>query len=176
GSPEPRAHPAGPSNDTARSAMRYRSANGPALRTLSLTLMAALTLASCARQTPQTTTETSTTQTRTVQVSHIDLGNSLTSDRRVITTSAPSFAPKDTVYASVILAAPVPAAQVTARWTAPDGAVVSETTQTVAASPGEGVAQFQVATPDGLPPGNYKLEILVDGQVVSTKDFTIAST
>src|SRR5262245_64785261 len=99
--------------------MRYRSANGPALRTLSLTLMAALTLASCARQTPQTTTETSTTQTRTGQVSHIDLGNSLTSDRRVITTSAPYFAPKDTLYASLILAAPDPAPQPPARWPPP---------------------------------------------------------
>ena len=145
-------------------------------RMLPMFAILALVLASCTRQTPETTTETSTTETHTVQVSRVDLGNSLTSDRRVITTTTTSFAPKDTVYASVVLAAPTPASQLTARWTAPDGAVVSETTQTVSASPEEGVAQFQVATPDGLPPGTYKLEILVDGQVVSTRDFTIAGT
>jgi hypothetical protein len=29
--------------------------------------------------------------------------------------------------------------------------------------------------PAGLPPGAYKLEVLVDGQVVNSKDFTITA-
>jgi len=133
---------------------------------------------SCSRsQTPdtQTSTQSSTTTTQRVTVSRIDLGSGLTSDRRVITTEG-AFAPHDTVYAAVVLAPPSPAADVTARWTAPDGAVVSETTQTVTPSDAEAVTQFQVVKPEGLAPGTYKLEIVVDGQVVSTKEFTVSGT
>lgn len=143
-----------------------------------LIAVSAISLVSCSRSKTvpesRTTTDTTTTVTRTVKVSQIDLGRALSSDRRVVTTDQP-FTPGDTVYAAVILTGPVPASQVTARWTASDGTVVAEDTQTVAASDAEEVAQFHMVKPAGLPPGNYRVDVLVDGQVVSTKDFTIAS-
>jgi hypothetical protein len=139
-----------------------------------LFLALALALASCTTKQPETQTTTTTTETHTVHVKSIDLGNTLSSDRRVVTTDRP-LAPRDTLYAAVDLDGPAPASQVTARWVAADGTVVSETTQQVPASDTEGVAQFQFAPPAGLAPGTYKMEIVVDGQVVSTKEFTVAA-
>jgi len=134
----------------------------------------ALAVISCTAKQPETQTATTTTTTSTVHVNRIDLGRSLSSDRRVVVTDA-AFAPTDTVYASVALEGPVPASQVTARWTSMDGQTVAETSQTVTASEGEGVTQFQFAPPTDLAPGTYKLDILQDGQVVSTREFTVVA-
>ena len=141
----------------------------------------AIALISCARKESvpesQTSTQSSTTETKThstVHVNRINLGRGLTSDRRVITTDQ-AFTPGDTVYASVVLAPPVSGSRVTARWTSSDGQVVFESTQDVAPSETEAVLQFQMVKPAGLAPGGYKLEILVDGQVVSSKEFTVTA-
>jgi hypothetical protein len=140
----------------------------------------AIALISCTRKESvpdsQTSTQSSTTETHTqkIHVNRIDLGRGLTSDRRVITTDQ-AFTPGDTVYASVVLAPPVSGSQVTARWTSSDGQVVFESTQNVAPSETETVMQFQMVKPAGLAPGAYKLEILVDGQVVISKDFTVTA-
>jgi hypothetical protein len=140
----------------------------------SAALLAVFSVVSCTSKQPETQTTTTTTQTSTVHVKSLDLGRTLSSDRRVVTTDTP-FAPSDTVYASLDLEGPVPASQVTARWLAADGSVVSETTVPVTASDTEGAAQFQFAPPAGLAPGTYKMEIVVDGQVVNTKEFTVAA-
>jgi hypothetical protein len=132
-----------------------------------------LAVASCTQKQPETQTTTTTT-TSTVRVSSIDLGRTLSSDRRVVTTDA-AFAPTDTVYGAVTLEGPVPASQVTARWTSMDGQTVAETTMPLTASEGEGVTQFQFAPPSGLAPGTYKLDIVQDGQIVSTKEFTVSA-
>ena len=134
----------------------------------------AFTVVSCSSKQPETQTTTTTTETNTVHVKALDLGRSLSSDRRVVTTDTP-FAPTDTVYASMDLEGPVPASQVTARWVAADGTVVSEETVPVTASDTEGATQFQFAPPANLAPGSYKMEIVVDGQVVNTKEFTVAA-
>jgi len=148
----------------------------PRFLPLSAALLAvfALTVVSCTSKQPETQTTTTTTETNTVHVKSLDLGRTLSSDRRVVTTDTP-FAPSDTVYGSLDLEGPVPASQVTARWLAADGSVVSETTVPVTASDTEGATQFQFAPPAGLAPGTYKMEIVVDGQVVNTKEFTVAA-
>jgi hypothetical protein len=138
-----------------------------------LTLVGIGALASCARKEPETQTSTTTTETHTVHVNRVDLGQNITADRRVVTTDAP-FNAKDTVYAAVVFDPPIPTTQVTARWTAADGGVIGETTQTVLASEAEGVTQFAFAPPANLPPGTYRLDVLVDGQVQSTKEFTVS--
>jgi len=143
----------------------------PSAALLALVAFAAV---SCTGKQPQTQTTTTTTETNTVHVKSLDLGRTLSSDRRVVTTDTP-FTPSDTVYASLDLEGPVPASQVTARWVAADGAVVSETTVPVTASDTEGFTQFQFAPPARLVPGTYKMEIVVDGQVVNTKEFTVAA-
>lgn len=138
---------------------------------LALSLAALAALVSCSKQ-PETQTATTTTETHTVHVNRVDLGQNLTTDRRVVTTDTP-FNATDTVYASVVFDPPIPTSQVTARWTSSDGGVIGETTQTVPASEAEGVTQFAFAPPAHLPPGTYRLDVLVDGQVQSTKEFTV---
>ena len=147
------------------------------LQTLFLIALAAAALASCTRKVetvPESQSSTSTTETHTVVVKSIDLGRGLTSDRRVITTDQ-AFSPGDSVYASVVLTPPVPATHATARWTSSDGQVVYESTQDVTPSETEAVTQFVMAKPAGLAPGTYKLDILSDGEVVSSKDFTVSA-
>ena len=141
------------------------------------TALLSLAMVSCSKKESvpesQTTTQT-TTETHTVRVSSIDLGRGLTSDRRVITTDQ-SFTPGDTVYAAVVLAPPVPPSQVTARWVSSDGTVVYESTLPVTPGETEAVMQFKMVKPAGIPPGSYKVEILADGQVVSSKEFTVTA-
>jgi hypothetical protein len=140
---------------------------------LVIPVLLGIALISCARK-PESETST-TTETQKVQVNRIDLGRTIGTDRR-ITTITESFAPRDTVYASVILAAPAPAGQVTARWTSADGTIVSESTQMVSPSQIETMTDFYIAKPEGLAPGTYKLEILVDGEVTSTKQFIVTGS
>jgi len=147
-----------------------RQQHAGTLLVLSLAAMAALV--SCSSKQPETQTATTMTETHTVHVNRVDLGQNLTADRRVVTTDTP-FNATDTVYAAVVFDPPVPTSQVTARWTSSDGGVIGETTQTVPASEAEGVTQFAFAPPAKLPPGTYRLDVLVDGQVQSTKEFTV---
>src|SRR3546814_14271558 len=90
---------------------------------------------------------------------------------------APSttFAPSDTIYASVATSTSDPAASVpgtlSAKWTFEDGQVVNEESKSVNLT-GAGNTEFHIAKPDGFPAGNYKVEISLDGNVVQSKDFT----
>ena len=38
---------------------------------------------------------------------------------------------------------------------------------------GDGVTNFQISKPDGWPAGKYRLEVLLDGTVVQTRDFDV---
>jgi hypothetical protein len=99
----------------------------------------------------------------------LDLGNAVGTDNRV-TTSATSFAKGDTVHASVATNGDK-AATITARWTYQDGQVVHSEDKSVPA--GAQVTDFSVSKPDGWPAGDYKVEILIDGNLVQSKDFSI---
>src|SRR3546814_20897333 len=91
---------------------------------------------------------------------------------------APSttFAPSDTIYASVATSTSDPAASVpgtlSAKWTFEAGQVVNEESKSVNLT-GAGNTEFPIAKPDGSPAGNYKSEISLDGNVLQSKDFTI---
>src|SRR3546814_2726190 len=91
---------------------------------------------------------------------------------------APSttFAPGDTIYASVATSTSDPAASVpgtlSATWTFEDGQVVNEESKSVNLT-GAGNTEFHIAKPDGFPAGSYKVEISLDGNVVQSKDFSV---
>jgi hypothetical protein len=59
-----------------------------------------------------------------------------------------------------------------ARWTFQDGQQVDERTETITPS-GEAYTEFHIAKPSGWPAGKYTLHILLNGQEVQTKDFTV---
>lgn len=108
-------------------------------------------------------------------VTAVTLGNSVGADMKVANPST-TFAPKDTIYASVTTStsdatASVPA-KLGAKWSFEDGQVVNEETTDVNLS-GSGDTEFHISQPTGLPAGKYKVEISLDGNVVQSKDFEV---
>ena len=105
----------------------------------------------------------------------VDLGNSLGADNRVAV-AASTFAPADTIFAAVATrtadaAATVPG-KLSAKWTYQDGQTVNEESRDLNLT-GDGVTAFQISMPGGLPAGQYKVEISLDGAVVQSKDFEV---
>ena len=112
----------------------------------------------------------------TANVTGVDLGNAVGADMRV---AAPmgTFAPKDTIHAAVMTATSDPAASVAgklgAKWTHVDSnQVVHEDSKDLTFA-GDGVTDFQISKPDGWPTGKYKVEIMLDGNVVQTREFEV---
>ena len=148
------------------------------MRTLTLALLAlAISLSACSRSENETTMQpppVSAPQPPAVapaRVTSIELGSELGPDGRVSSSAAKTtFAPSDTIYASV---APdnAPAATLSARWTFEDGQLVDETQQTVAAT--DSATEFHVAKPDGFPAGRYRVEIALNGKPAGTREFEV---
>ena len=112
----------------------------------------------------------------TASVNGVDLGNAVGADGRV---SAPmtSFAPTDTIYAAITTGTSDPAASVAstlgAKWTHVDSnQTVHEESKDLALA-GDGVTDFQISRADAWPTGKYKVEIMLDGAVVQTREFEV---
>jgi len=105
------------------------------------------------------------------RVTAVELGKQVDASKRV---SAPTttFAPSDTIYASVVSEGAAPEITLASRWTYEDGQIVDESTQVIRTS-GPAVTEFHVSKPDGWPAGRYKLEVTANGSSVATKEFTI---
>ncbi len=114
--------------------------------------------------------------TATAMVNGVDLGNAVGADMR-ITAPMTTFAPTDTIYAAVTTGTSDPAASVAtklgAKWTHVDSnQVVHEETKDLALA-GDGMTDFQISKPGGWPTGAYKIEIMLDGAVVQTREFMV---
>jgi uncharacterized protein YfaS (alpha-2-macroglobulin family) len=108
-----------------------------------------------------------------VRVTDVNLGTALGPDNRIAAgTGTDTFRPTDTVYASVATEGTATTSTLTARWTYEDGQVVDETTQTISPA-GAAVTEFHISMPEGLPAGRYQLELLLNGQSVERRSFTI---
>jgi hypothetical protein len=111
----------------------------------------------------------------TASVTSVSLGNAVGADMKVATPST-TFAPKDTIYASVTTSTSDPTASIpaklAARWSFEDGQVVNEESKDVNLS-GPGDTEFHISQPNGLPAGKYKVEISMDGSVVQSRDFEV---
>jgi uncharacterized protein (UPF0333 family) len=105
-----------------------------------------------------------------VTVASVDLGSKVGADNR-ITAAGDSFAPKDSIYATVLTNGSG-SAKLDAKWTYQDGQVVHEDTKTINAN-GEEATSFMVSKPDGFPAGSYKLTVSLNGSQVASKDFTV---
>jgi len=112
----------------------------------------------------------------TASVNSVDLGNAVGADMRV-TAPMSTFAPKDTIYAAVSTGTSDPAASVTgklgAKWTHVDSSQTVHEESRDLAFAGDGVTDFQISKPDGWPTGKYKVEIMLDGAVVQTREFEV---
>ena len=107
----------------------------------------------------------------TARVSAIDLGNAIGTDKRV-TAPAASFAPGDTIYASISTEGSAPSLTLSARWTYEDGQLVSESSETIAPT-GPATTEFHISKPDGFPPGRYTLVVTANGAPVDSREFEV---
>jgi hypothetical protein len=106
------------------------------------------------------------------RVSNVQVGNAIDADKRVTAPSA-TFAPGDTIYASVATVGVAPSVTLVARWTYGDeGQLVNEESQTIAPT-GPTNSEFHIAKPDGWPAGKYKVEISADGNPVASQGFEV---
>lgn len=106
-----------------------------------------------------------------LHVSVLQVGRSLNADNTVATHTT-RFKPDDTIYASV-LTDRTGSSTIRARWSYA-GRVVSETEKRVSYR-GEAATEFHFQSAGGFPPGDYKVDIFVDGQPVASRDFRVES-
>jgi hypothetical protein len=120
--------------------------------------------------------ETPAPMPASASVSSVDLGNAVGADMRV-TAPMTTFAPKDTIHATVATTTSDPAASVPGKlgvkWTHVDSnQTVNEESKDVTFT-GDGVTDFQISKPGGWPTGKYKVEVSLDGNVVQTREFEV---
>ena len=104
-----------------------------------------------------------------LKVKDIEVGRTIGTDKLV--TPAGAFGPADTIYTSVVTEGKASRATLSARWTY-QGAVLEETAQRIAPD-GKAVSEFHVFNPAGWAPGDYRVEILLDGRVVGDRAFRV---
>lgn len=107
----------------------------------------------------------------TLSVSGVDLGTAVGADNR-IASPVTTFAGRDTIHASVATDGSGSGSTVTTRWTFQDGQVVHEEKKSVTTT-GPAMHDFSISKPDGFPVGRYKLEVMVDGTTVQTREFEV---
>jgi len=107
-----------------------------------------------------------------VKVRDIALGRAIGPDKHV-TAPAGDFGPGDTIYTSVVTEGAATRAVLSARWTY-RGALIEETAQKIAPE-GTTVSEFHVFNPSGWAPGDYRVEILLDGRIVGDRAFRVAA-
>ena len=104
-----------------------------------------------------------------LRVTSIQVGRSLNADGTVASHTT-VFAPDDTVYVSVATAG-VGSATVGVRWKYA-GRVLDEPKKPVS-SRDAAVTEFHLQSSNGLWPGDYTVEVLLDGKAVDSKAFRV---
>jgi hypothetical protein len=146
--------------------------------TLAFTVGVVSTMAACEREREveddlDVPPATEVTPEDAVRVTEVDLGRSIDADGRIIDEDdTDEFGPDDTIYVSVDTEGTATGATLSARWLYEDGQIVDETSQTISPT-GPSVAEFHISNPDGLAPGEYTVEILVNGETVESRDFEV---
>jgi hypothetical protein len=111
------------------------------------------------------------TVAQAVSVTDVKLGKGVDANM-MITDETDDFAPTDRIYAVVATSGTAASATLTARWTFEDGQVVDESTQTIAPT-GPANTEFHISQANGLPPGTYRVAILLNGTEVETEEFEV---
>lgn len=113
------------------------------------------------------------TPVATVAITAATLGSAINADKRV-TAASDAFKPNDTIFLAVETSG-TGGANLTARWTYLKGAqatLVNEEAQKVPPG-GAAVTEFHIRKPDGWPPGDYQVVVLVNEEVSVTKKFSV---
>ena len=126
------------------------------VRTVLLVLAMGLASSACGPQGP-------------LRVDTIQLGRSLNPDNSVGTHTS-TFKPLDTMYVS-ILTPEKGRGTIGVKWTYA-GRIVSEPTKEVSYK-GPASTEFHIQNSSGFPPGNYSVEVFLDGQSVCKRDYRV---
>jgi hypothetical protein len=105
----------------------------------------------------------------TLRVTAIQVGRSLNADNTVAS-SAASFSPRDTIYASVLTTGRG-SATISVRWTY-GGQVLDEPKKQVRYND-FAATDFSLKSVAGFPPGQYAVEAFLDGQSVGKQTFQV---
>lgn len=100
----------------------------------------------------------------------VELGSTVDAGHKILA-SADTFAPMDTIYASVDTSGSG-AATLDAKWSDKDGKTMHEDSKTLNSSGPETTA-FMISNPSGFAAGSYKVDISLNGSQVASKDFSI---
>lgn len=93
-------------------------------------------------------------------------------DSQQVATDQDAFAPRDTIYASVLTSGTHEGLALSAKWTRADGTPIAVSQQALVPDAPLAVA-FRIADPAGWPTGTYRVEIAANGQVLATRDFSV---
>jgi hypothetical protein len=104
-----------------------------------------------------------------LRVSGIQLGRSLNADNSIANPTT-SFGPRDTIYMSVSTAG-VGSGTISVRWIY-GGRVVEEATKKVSYRD-LAATDFSLKSVAGFPPGEYSVEVFLDGQPAGTRAFRV---
>jgi hypothetical protein len=104
-----------------------------------------------------------------LRVETIQLGRSLNPDNSVAAHTS-TFKPLDTMYVS-ILTPEKGQGTIGVKWTYA-GRIVSEPTKEVSYK-GPAATEFHIQNSSGFPPGNYSVEVFLDGQPVGKRDYRV---
>jgi hypothetical protein len=104
-----------------------------------------------------------------LEVATIQVGRSLNRDNSVATITN-RFKPGDTIYASVITEGPG-AGELAVKWLS-GGRVLTEEKRSVRYTD-RAATEFHMDFAGGLPPGQYRVELFLDGQPIGARDVTV---
>ena len=99
------------------------------------------------------------------------LGRTLDADQ-VVQADRDTFAPRDTIHASVLSTGAHEGLTLSAHWLGPDGATIADTAQVVAPTQPTATT-FSLHNPQPWPVGDYRLELAVNEHVLQTRAFHI---
>jgi hypothetical protein len=120
---------------------------------------------------PASTLETAAPPASAVRITEVQTGKSVGADKKV---QAPTdtFAPGDTIFASVSTEGSAPSAILRTRWAYQDGQTVKEDSRSITPT-GPAATEFSIQKPGGWPKGSYSVEVSVDGGAPTTKSFKV---
>jgi hypothetical protein len=104
-----------------------------------------------------------------LKVTTIQVGRTLNSDNSVGTITT-RFRPGDTMHAAVITEGPG-AGELSVRWLS-NGRVLTEEKKSVRYND-RAATEFHMNFAGGLPPGQYRVELFLDGQEIGARDLTV---
>lgn len=105
----------------------------------------------------------------TLQVTTIQLGRAINADNTVASHTT-TFKPSDTVYVSVRTGGSG-SGVLSVRWTY-EGRVVGEPKKEISYQ-GAASTEFHLQNVGGFPPGNYEVEVFLDGQSAGSRAFRV---